>query len=298
MEFPYIDPVIFHIAGPVALRWYALAYLVGLGAAWWFGVKRAQRPGSLWTSEEISDFVFYGFLGVVIGGRFGYVLFYHFDLFLQNPLYLFKIHEGGMSFHGGMLGVVAAFGYFAWRTKKSFWSLADFIAPLAPIGLGAGRLGNFINGELWGREVGDPDFPLGIRFTCNLEKAPWYTGCDTENLLRHPSQLYEFVLEGVVLFIILFWFSAKPRPRKAVAGLFSLGYGSFRFFVEYFREPDEHLKHMAEWLTMGQVLSAPMILLGIVLLVWAYRDPIYDHEEAEKLTKKSKQKTQKKSKAS
>ncbi|NVJ48960.1 MAG: prolipoprotein diacylglyceryl transferase [Gammaproteobacteria bacterium] len=288
MEFPYIDPVIIQIWGPVALRWYALAYLIGLAAAWWLGMRRARQPGSLWTTEEISDFIFYGFLGVVIGGRLGYVLFYQFDLLLDNPLYLFQIHKGGMSFHGGMLGVIAAFAYFTRKTGKPFWSLADFIAPLAPIGLGAGRLGNFINGELWGREVVDPDFPLGIRFSCNPELAPWYTGCDSENLLRHPSQLYEFALEGVVLFILLYWFSAKPRPRKAVAGLFSLGYGVFRFIVEYFREPDEHLKEMAEWLTMGQVLSAPMIILGIVLLVMAYRQPVYDHQELERMKARKK----------
>ncbi len=287
MEFPYIDPVIFHIWGPIALRWYALAYLVGLLAAWWLGVKRARQPGSIWTEEEISDFIFYGFLGVVLGGRIGYVLFYQFGALLENPLYLFYIHEGGMSFHGGLIGVVVAFWYFSRKTQKPMFALADFIAPLVPIGLGAGRLGNFINGELWGRQVTDPDFPLGMRFSCDFEKAPWFVGCDQENLVRHPSQLYEFALEGVVLFMLLWWFSSKPRPRMAVAGLFSLGYGSFRFIVEYFREPDEHLKHMAEWLTMGQVLSVPMILLGIGLMIWAYKNPVYDIAENKAKKKKS-----------
>jgi phosphatidylglycerol:prolipoprotein diacylglycerol transferase len=288
MEFPYIDPVIVHIWGPIALRWYALAYLVGLLSAWWLGVRRARKPGSLWTEDEISDFIFYGFLGVVLGGRIGYVLFYQFNAFLDNPLYLFYIHQGGMSFHGGLIGVVVAFWYFSRKTQKPMFALADFIAPMVPIGLGAGRLGNFINGELWGREVVDPNFPLAMRFSCNFEKAPWYVGCDKENLLRHPSQLYEFALEGVVLFVLLYWFSRKPRPRMAVSGLFSLAYGSFRFMVEYFREPDEHLKHMAEWLTMGQVLSLPMILLGIGLLIWAYRHPVYDIAETKTKSKKKK----------
>ncbi|NVJ59034.1 MAG: prolipoprotein diacylglyceryl transferase [Gammaproteobacteria bacterium] len=275
MEFPQIDPVIFQIYGPIALRWYALAYLIGIAAAWWLGVNRAKKPGSIWTPDEISDFIFYGFLGVVIGGRVGYVLFYHFDLFIANPLYLFKVYEGGMSFHGGMLGVIAAFVLFAKKTKKPFWSLADFIAPLAPIGLGVGRVGNFINAELYGRPT-------------DLESTPWAMifPTDPEKLYRHPSQLYEFVLEGVVLFILLYWYSAKPRPRMATSGLFLMGYGGFRFMVEYFREPDEHLKHMAEWLTMGQVLSAPMIVLGLVLVVLAYRKPVFDVAKTESKNKK------------
>ena len=269
MEFPQIDPVIFHIWGPIALRWYALAYLIGLVSAWWLGVRRARKPGSIWTEQEISDFVFYGFLGVVIGGRLGYVLFYQFDMFLDNPLYLLKIYEGGMSFHGGMLGVVGAFYFFCRKTNKPFWALADFIAPLAPIGLGVGRLGNFVNAELVGR-------------TTDLQSTPWavHFPQDPADVYRHPSQLYEFALEGVVLFVLLFWFSAKPRPRKAVAGLFLAGYGSFRFIVEYFREPDAHLREMAEWLTMGQVLSAPMIIAGVALMVWAYKDPVLDIAES------------------
>ncbi len=277
MEFPQIDPVIFHIWGPIALRWYALAYLVGLLSAWYLGVSRAKKPGSIWTPDEISDFIFYGFLGVVLGGRFGYVLFYQFPLFLDNPLYLFKIYEGGMSFHGGLIGVVLSFWWFARKTKKPMWALADFIAPMVPIGLGAGRLGNFINAELYGR-------------TTDLASTPWAVNFpqDPEGVYRHPSQLYEFLLEGLVLFAILFWFSQKPRPRMAVAGLFGAGYGAFRFIVEYFREPDEHLKHMAEWLTMGQVLSVPMILIGVGLMVWAYKHPVYDIAEPNKSVKKQK----------
>jgi phosphatidylglycerol:prolipoprotein diacylglycerol transferase len=283
MEFPYIDPVIVPIWGALALRWYSLAYLVGLAAAWYLGVRKARQPGSLWTEDEISDFVFYGFLGVVVGGRLGYVLFYQFDSLLANPLYLFRLDEGGMSFHGGLLGVLFSFWYYARKVNKSVWSLADIITPLAPIGIGAGRLGNFINGELWGREVIDKTYQYGMRFSCNPQEAPWYTGCDRENLYRHPSQLYEFALEGVVLFLLLWWFGRKPRPRMALTGLFTLGYGVFRFTVEYFREPDAHLRHMAEWLTMGQVLSLPMVLIGLTLIVMAYRTPIYDHIEAEKL---------------
>ncbi|WP_144392221.1 prolipoprotein diacylglyceryl transferase [Pleionea sediminis] len=283
MEFPQIDPVILHIYGPFALRWYALTYLVGIAAAWYLGNRRAKDPKCIWTQDEISDFIFWGFVGIVVGGRVGYVLFYQFSHFLSDPIYLFRMDEGGMSFHGGMLGVIAAFFLFARKSKKSFWSLADFIAPFAPIGLGAGRIGNFINAELYGRPT-------------DLESTPWAMifPTDPEKLYRHPSQLYEFALEGVVLFILLYWYSAKPRPRKAVSGLFLLGYGTFRFIVEYFREPDEHLKHMAEWLTMGQVLSAPMIVLGLVLVVWAYKDPVYDiAEPGSKKNNGKKQKAQK-----
>lgn len=278
MEFPQIDPVIFHIWGPFALRWYALTYLIGIAAAWYLGVKRAKQPNSIWTPDEISDFIFWGFLGVVIGGRLGYVLFYQFPVFLDDPIYLFRMNEGGMSFHGGMLGVIAAFYLFARKARKPFWALADFIAPFAPIGLGVGRIGNFINGELYGRVT-------------DLQSTPWaiHFPVDPAGVYRHPSQIYEFLLEGLVLFLFLYWFSKKPRPRMAVSGLFLLGYGSFRFIVEYFREPDEHLKHMAEWLTMGQVLSAPMIILGIALVVWAYKNPKYDIAETDGKKKSKKQ---------
>jgi phosphatidylglycerol:prolipoprotein diacylglycerol transferase len=255
LVYPDIDPIAFQI-GPVAVRWYGLMYAVGFLAGWWLGRVRARRPHAPLTPLQVDDLVIYIALGVVVGGRMGYVLFYSFPAFLDNPLILFKIWEGGMSFHGGMLGVFAAVWLFARKIGRPFFALTDFIAPLVPIGLGAGRIGNFINGELWGAPT---NLPWGMVYP-PLGDAP-----------RHPSQLYQFALEGVALFIILWWFSSKPRPRAAVSGLFLLCYGSFRFLVEFVRLPDAHIGYLAwGWLTMGQVLSLPMILGGIGLLVWAY----------------------------
>ncbi|AWL11044.1 Prolipoprotein diacylglyceryl transferase [Saliniradius amylolyticus] len=245
--FPQIDPVIFGV-GPVSLRWYGLMYLIGFVAAWF--LARHRLPRTNWSKEQLSDLLFYGFLGVIIGGRLGYVLFYQFDYFLQDPLYLVKIWTGGMSFHGGLLGVLAAFWWFARKTNSRFLEVGDFIAPIVPIGLGAGRIGNFINAELWGRTT---DVPWGIIFPG--------AGPDP----RHPSQLYEFFLEGVVLFAVLWWVSRKPRPTGLISGLFLLGYGGFRFIVEFFREPDAHLGLYAEWLSQGQLLSLPMMIIGLLL---------------------------------
>ncbi len=255
LTFPQIDPVLVQI-GPLAIRWYGLMYLIGFAFAMWLANRRADQPGSGWTKDQVSDLLFAGFLGVVIGGRIGYVLFYNFDLFLANPLYLFKVWTGGMSFHGGLLGVITAMFWYGHRNGRTFFSIADFIAPLVPFGLGMGRLGNFINGELWGR----------------VTDVPWAMIFPTGGPLpRHPSQLYEFLLEGVVLFIILNLFIRKPRPTGAVSGLFLLCYGSFRFFVEFFRQPDAQLGFFDGWLTMGQILSTPMILLGAAILIWAYK---------------------------
>lgn len=258
MDFPVIDPVIVSI-GPVALRWYGLMYLLGFLAAWWLGTMRAKKPGSGWTAEQLSDFLFYGFLGVVIGGRLGYVFFYQFNLFVENPIYLFKIWEGGMSFHGGLLGVMVAFFWYARAQQRSFFEVADFIAPLVPPGLFFGRIGNFINAELWGREAG-ADVAWAFRFPT-----------DPARLLRHPSQLYEALLEGLLLFLMLWLFSAKSPPRMAVSGLFALGYGSFRFIVEYFREPDAHLGLQALGLSRGQWLCLPLIAIGLALMLVAYK---------------------------
>ncbi|AWB68551.1 prolipoprotein diacylglyceryl transferase [Saccharobesus litoralis] len=263
-QFPAIDPVIFSL-GPVSLHWYGLMYLIGFAGAMYFANSRVGQHDCYWNKEQISDLLFYGFLGVILGGRIGYVFFYQFELFLENPLYLFKIWEGGMSFHGGFLGVLVAFAWFAKKSNTTFLQVADFIAPMVPIGLGAGRIGNFINAELWGRTT---DVPWAIVFPGAGE------------LGRHPSQLYEFFLEGLVLFLFLNWFRQSPRPVGAVAGCFSLGYGAFRFIVEYFREPDAHLQDfMNGYITMGQVLSLPMVILGLVILVWAYRQPVRQGEK-------------------
>lgn len=251
-----IDPVAIAL-GPLKVHWYGVMYLVGFAAAWWLGVRRARRPGSGWNQEQISDIIFWGAMGVVLGGRAGYVLFYNFERFLSDPLWLFAVWEGGMSFHGGLLGVIVVMYLFGRQHKKSLFEMTDFIAPLIPVGLGAGRIGNFIGGELWGRVT---DQPWGVVFP------------RSGDLPRHPSQLYEFFLEGVVMFVVLWWFSSAPRPRMAVSGLFLLLYGSFRSLVEFVREPDAHIMFLAfDWLTMGQLLSLPMIVLGAGLLLWASR---------------------------
>lgn len=250
LVFPQIDPVIVHL-GPISLRWYGLMYLIGFVAAWFLAKKRLPR--TQWNQDQLSDLLFYGFLGVILGGRIGYVFFYQLDYFLQDPLYLFKIWTGGMSFHGGLIGVLLALVYFARKTQSSFLQVGDFVAPLIPIGLGAGRIGNFINGELWGRAT---DVPWAMIFP-NAGGVP-----------RHPSQLYEFLLEGLVLFSLLWWFSATPRKRGAVGGLFLLGYGCFRVIIEFFREPDAQMQGIyAGLLTQGQMLSIPMIAAGLYLML-------------------------------
>ncbi|MCM2680585.1 prolipoprotein diacylglyceryl transferase [Echinimonas agarilytica] len=255
LAFPEIDPVLLDL-GLIKVRWYGLMYLVGFVAAMWLGNRQARQPNSGWTEQEVSDLLFYGFIGVILGGRFGYVMFYQFSQFADDPLYLFRIWEGGMSFHGGVLGVMAAMAVFARKFHKSYLSVGDFITPLLPIGLGAGRLGNFINGELWGRET---DLSFAMIFPQ-----------DPLGLARHPSQLYEFALEGVVLFCILWWFKSKPRPAGTVAGLFLLGYGSFRFLVEFAREPDAHLGLLQLGMSMGQWLCLPMIFGGLGLIAYGY----------------------------
>lgn len=255
-SFPNIDPVLFSI-GPLSVRWYGMMYLLGFLFAMWLANRRADKPGSGWTREQVSDLLFAGFLGVVIGGRVGYVLFYNFELFLADPIYLFKVWTGGMSFHGGLLGVIAAMFWYARRHQRRFFAVADFVAPLVPFGLGLGRLGNFMNSELWGRVT---DVPWAVVFP-NGGPLP-----------RHPSQLYEMVLEGIVLFFILHWFIKKPRPLGAASGLFLLGYGTFRFLVEFVREPDGHLGLFGDVISMGQILSTPMIILGIALMVWSYQN--------------------------
>jgi phosphatidylglycerol:prolipoprotein diacylglycerol transferase len=253
---PQFDPVALHL-GPVSIRWYGLMYLIAFVAGLLLGRLRIRRHSTLgWTSRDLDDLLFYCVLGVVLGGRLGYVLFYKFSEYLHDPIRIFYVWEGGMSFHGGFLGVILAMLWYARRSGRHWFQVTDFLAPLTPLGLGAGRIGNFINGELWGRPT---DVPWAMIFP-NVDALP-----------RHPSQLYEAALEGVVLFIILWAFAAKPRPLGAVSGVFLLSYGVLRFLVEYTREPDAFLGLLAFDLTMGQWLSIPMVLGAIVLLVWAYR---------------------------
>ena len=255
LTFPQIDPILFQI-GPLAVRWYGLMYLAGALFALWYGNRQADKAGSGWTRDEVSDLLFAGFLGVVIGGRVGYVIFYQFNAFLSDPTFIFKVWMGGMSFHGGLLGVLVAFAWFGRKTHRSFWTVADFAAPAIPFGLGAVRIGNFINGELWGRAT---DVSWGMVFPSGGLVA------------RHPSQLYEFAFEGIVLFCILNWFVLKPRPMGAVSGLFLIFYGLFRVIIEFYREPDAHLGLFGGIISMGQILSIPMIIAGAVLMFWAYR---------------------------
>lgn len=257
LRHPQIDPVAISL-GPLKVHWYGLTYLVGFLVGWWLGRIRARKPWSPINEQQMGDVLFYIAIGVILGGRFGYVLFYNFDRFLMDPLWLLRVWEGGMSFHGGLLGVMLAMWWFGRKVGRSFFEIADFIAPLVPVGLGAGRIGNFINGELWGRAT---EVPWGMVFP----QAP-------DALARHPSQLYQFALEGVVLFVALWWFSSRPRPKMAVSGLFLTLYGCFRFLVEFVREPDPQLGYLAfDWLTMGQLLSTPMILAGLALMFMAYR---------------------------
>ena len=260
LMYPAINPVALEL-GPLKVHWYGLMYAIGFLGGWWLGRVRARQPKAVISPVQMDDYIIYVALGVVLGGRVGYVLFYNLDAFLANPLMLFKIWEGGMAFHGGMLGVFLTSWLFARKVGRNFFDITDFVAPLVPIGLGAGRLGNFINGELWGAPT---SLPWGMIYPPLGAAA------------RHPSQLYQFLLEGVVLFTALWWFSSKPRPRMAVSGLFLTLYGSFRFLVEFVRMPDAHIGYLAwGWVTMGQLLSLPMILGGIFMLTLAYRLRIY-----------------------
>lgn len=252
MLSPRLDPVALRI-GPVELHWYGLMYLAGFLVGWLLGRWRASRPGSGWTPVEVDDLLSWVMLGVIVGGRLGYVVFYDAAAFLADPLEIFRIWHGGMSFHGGLLGAVAAFCWFARSRHRSFLQVSDFVAPLVPQALFFGRIGNFINGELWGKTT---TVPWGMIFESG---GP---------LPRHPSQLYEALLEGLVLFVALWVYSARPRKPGAVSGFFALGYGLARFAVEFVRVPDAHLGYLAfGWLTMGQLLCLPLMAVGLWLLL-------------------------------
>ena len=255
---PDINPVAFE-AGPLKVHWYGLMYLFGFAAGWWLGRRRAREPWRGLRSADMDDVLFFAVLGIVVGGRLGYILFYGFERILGDPLYLLRVWEGGMSFHGGLVGVIVAMAWFARSRGLAFFQVADFIAPLVPPGLFAGRIGNFINGNLWGAPT---DLPWGVVF-----RNPAAGGVP-----RHPSQLYEALLEGAVLFVVLWLYSRSPRPLRCVSGLFLLGYGILRFAVEFVRVPDSHLGYLAfDWVTMGQILTLPMIVAGAALLWWGAR---------------------------
>jgi len=251
---PQFDPIAISL-GPLAIRWYGLMYLLAFVAFIWLGKRRAvTQPWHGLTPQHVDDLLFFGVLGVVLGGRLGQVLFYEPGYYLQHPLEILAVWKGGMSFHGGFLGVLAAMGLYAKKHGLGFWQLTDFIAPLVPIGLGLGRVGNFINGELWGRPA-SADFSLAMVF-------PY-----VDSLPRHASQLYQALGEGLLLFALLWWFSSKQRPRMQVSALFLIGYGVARWVGEYFREPDHGIFGMSYVISMGQWLSLPMIVIGVLLFV-------------------------------
>ena len=259
---PQIDPVALQL-GPVAIHWYGLTYLAAFGLFILLSARRLRHPpfasivgDAAWSRRDVEDIVFLGVLGVVLGGRLGYCLFYKPAYYLANPLEIFAVWQGGMSFHGGLIGVIASMVWFAWSRKRPFWQVADFVAPCVPTGLAAGRIGNFINGELPGR-LSDPALPWGMVFR------------GAGDLPRHPSQIYQFLLEGLLLFILLWLYARKERASGQVAAVFLIGYGVLRFIAEFFREPDEFLGLLSMGMSMGQWLCVPMILAGMGLWWWA-----------------------------
>ena len=254
---PQFDPIAIHL-GPLAVRWYGLMYLIGFALFILLGRYRIkQNPQGAFTVSMLDDMLFYGVLGVILGGRLGHVIFYQFGYYLQHPLEIFAVWQGGMSFHGGFLGVISAMALLARKYKLQWLAVTDFIAPLVPLGLGAGRIGNFINAELWGRPT---DVPWGMVFP------------NVDRLARHPSQLYEFALEGLAFFALMWVYSAKPRPVGAVSGMFLIGYGVFRSVAEFFREPEDgFMGVLTLGISMGQWLSLPMIVAGVLMIAWAYR---------------------------
>ena len=263
LMYPHIDPVAVQI-GPFAVHWYGLTYLAAFGLFLLLGMRRLRHQpfasvqgAGAWSRKDVEDILFLGVMGVIIGGRLGYCLFYKPEYYLANPLEIFKVWQGGMSFHGGLLGVIASMTWFARSRRKPWLQVADFVAPCVPTGLAAGRVGNFINGELWGR-LADPSLPWAMVFPQSGTLLP-----------RHPSQIYQFLLEGLLLFVLLWFYARKERKPGQVAAMFLLGYGLFRFIAEYFREPDDFLGLLGLGLSMGQWLCVPMILGGMALWAWS-----------------------------
>ncbi|HBM15743.1 MAG TPA: prolipoprotein diacylglyceryl transferase [Lentisphaeria bacterium] len=261
LHYPNINPVALKF-GSIKIYWYGIMYLLGFLASWFLGIKRSKRINGLWEKDDISDLIFYAMAGVLIGGRIGYIVFYNFPYYISNPFEIFRVWEGGMSFHGATIGVVITFILYAKKKGKNLFQVGDLILPTVPIGLALGRLGNFINGELWGKAS---NLPWAMIFPADPSQLP-----------RHPSELYELILEGIILFIVLWIYSSKERPRMAVSGMFLALYGIFRFIVEFVRLPDPQLGYIAfGWLTMGQILSIPMIIIGLFFIYWGYtRHPL------------------------
>ncbi|HVY23390.1 MAG TPA: prolipoprotein diacylglyceryl transferase [Steroidobacteraceae bacterium] len=259
ITYPHINPAIFSIGpvpllGTISVRWYGMMYVCGFVAAWLLARKRAMQSNSTWNAQAVEDLIFFAAMGVILGGRIGWVLFYGFTEELQRPSLLFRIWEGGMSFHGGLIGVVLALVLFARRRGRSIMDVCDFTAPLPALGLMFGRIGNFINGELWGK-------PTDVPWAFVVDGVP-----------KHPSQLYEASLEGLTLFLIIWFFTSKPKPQLAPSGLWLLCYGIFRFMVEFVRVPDANRGYLLwGWVTEGQILCVPMMAAGIYILVWSYR---------------------------
>ncbi len=258
---PQINPVALQV-GPLAIHWYGLTYLAAFALFMWLGNLRLRHQPFVsiaepyaWTRQDVEDILFLGVMGVILGGRIGYCLFYKPGYYFSHPLEVFAVWQGGMSFHGGMLGVIGSMVWFALSRKKPFWQVADFVAPCVPTGLAAGRVGNFINGELWGR-LADPSLPWAMVFR------------GAGDLPRHPSQIYQFLLEGLLLFVLLWLYARKERRTGQVAAMFLLGYGVFRFIAEFFREPDAHLGLLSLGMSMGQWLCVPMMIVGVGLWWW------------------------------
>ena len=268
LMYPQFDPIAIKI-GPLAVHWYGLTYLVAFGLFLLLGIRRLKdqpfasvtQPAP-WTRKDVEDILFYGVLGVIVGGRLGYCLFYKPGYYLGHPLEIFAVWQGGMSFHGGLVGVIVSMVLFARFKQRPWLQVADFVAPCIPLGLASGRIGNFINGELWGR-FASPDLPWAMVFPQSGSMLP-----------RHPSQIYQFLLEGLLLFTLLWWYARKPRGEGQVAGVFLIGYGVLRFTAEYFREPDDFLGLLSLGMSMGQWLCVPMVAAGVALWVWAQRQPV------------------------